>query len=256
MRAELTPPALLDVKGVSKHFGGVRALEGVDLSLAAGNVYCIVGPNGCGKSTLLGVISGDLAPTAGTVCFGGRDITNLSPSQIARLGVLRKFQAPSIFPALSVAENLEAALMVRVAPWRRLGTRRHLRRLEELLSVIGLHARADAVAEKLAHGEKQWLEIGMLLAGDSRLLLLDEPTAGMTIRETQQTVTLIKRIAAEHGRTVLAIEHDMRFVAALDCEVIALLRGKVLCRGSYTQISNDPEVRRAYLGEPSRVHSH
>ncbi|VTU39930.1 Methionine import ATP-binding protein MetN 2 [Variovorax sp. PBS-H4] len=238
---------------MQKHFGGVRALEGVDLSLDAGQVYCIVGPNGCGKSTLLAVISGDLAPTAGTVWFDGRDITGLPPPRIARLGVLRKFQAPSICPALSVAENMEAALMVGVPPWRRLGAGRHLQRLEELLDVIGLYHRAALTAEELAHGEKQWLEIGMLLAGDSRVLLLDEPTAGMTIRETQQTVSLIKRIATEHKRTILAIEHDMHFVAGLECEVIALLRGKVLRRGSYQEVSNDPEVREAYLGAASHV---
>ncbi|VTU30388.1 ABC transporter ATP-binding protein [Variovorax sp. PBL-E5] len=248
--------ALLEVRGVQKHFGGVRALEGVDLALAAGQIYCIVGPNGCGKSTLLAVISGDLAPTAGTVWFDGRDITGLAPQRIARLGVLRKFQAPSICPTLSVAENLEAALMVRVAPWRRLGTRAHLQRLAELLEVIGLRHRADLIAEELAHGEKQWLEIGMLLAGDSQVLLLDEPTAGMTIRETQQTVALIRRIATEHKRTILAIEHDMHFVAGLECEVIALLRGKVLRRGSYAEVSNDPEVREAYLGAASHVPGH
>lgn len=245
--------ALLEVRGVKKHFGGVRALESIDLELVAGRVYCIVGPNGCGKSTLLAVISGELAPTAGSVWYDGANITGLAPARIAHLGVLRKFQAPSIFANLTVAENLEAALMARLTPWARLGSRRHLTRLDELLGLIGLRQREGLVAEELSHGEKQWLEIGMLLAGDSRLLLLDEPTAGMTIRETQQTVELIRRIAAEHGRTILAIEHDMGFVEGLECEVVALLRGKVLCRGSYAEVSNNPEVREAYLGAASHA---
>ncbi|MBS0316029.1 MAG: ATP-binding cassette domain-containing protein, partial [Proteobacteria bacterium] len=214
---------------MKKHFGGVRALEGIDLALEAGRVYCIVGPNGCGKSTLLGVISGELAPTAGSVWFGGNNITGMAPARIARMGVLRKFQAPSIFPSLTVAENVEAALMARTVPWGRLVARRHLKRLGELLDLVGLQHRAGLVAEELSHGEKQWLEISMLLAEESPLLLLDEPTAGMTIRETQQTVELIRRIASEHGRTILAIEHDMSFVEGLECEVIALLRGRVLC---------------------------
>ena len=239
---------LLRIAGVTKHFGGVRALDGIDLELDAGEICCIVGPNGCGKTTLLGVISGDLRPTAGTVHFNGCDITGLAPPRIARMGVLRKFQAPGICATLSVAENLEAALMANVAPWRRLGRANHMARLDQLLDLVQLSPRALTVAQGLAHGEKQWLEIGMLLAGDSQLLLLDEPTAGMTIRETMQTVELIKRIAAEHRRTVLAIEHDMHFVAGLGCEVIAMMRGRVLCRGSYAEVSADPQVREAYLG--------
>lgn len=253
MRKGLSMSALLEVRGVRKHFGGVRVLEGIDMTLEAGRAYCIVGPNGCGKSTLLGVISGEHAPTAGAVYFRGSDITGLAPARIAGLGVLRKFQAPSIFPDLSVAENLEAALMARVPPWRRLTATGHLDKLQELLRLVGLSHRAELVAEELSHGEKQWLEIGMLLATDSPLLLLDEPTAGMTIRETRATVALIKRIAADHGRTILAIEHDMSFVEGLACEVIALLRGKVLCRGTYAEVSNDPEVRQAYLGAASHV---
>ena len=244
---------LLEVHGLHKHFGGVRALDGVDLSLQAGQVYCVVGPNGCGKTTPLCVISGDLAPTAGSVHFDGRDITGLAPARIARMGVLRKFQAPGICPTLSVAENLEVALMAQLAPWRRLGGRSHLARLEQLLDIVLLSGRRHTIGQELAHGEKQWLEIGMLMAGDSRLLLLDEPTAGMTIRETQQTVALIRRVAVEHGRTVLAIEHDMHFVAGLDCEVIAMMRGKVLCRGSYAEVSHNPEVRQSYLGSSAHA---
>lgn len=248
--------ALLEISGVKKHFGGVHALEGIDLTLGAGEIYCIVGPNGCGKTTLFGVISGDLAPAEGSVRFNGRDITGLAPPRIARLGVLRKFQAPGICPSLTVAENLEAALMMTVSPWRRLGGGGHIGRLAALLDVVQLRPRALTVAQELAHGEKQWLEIGMLLAGDSQLLLLDEPTAGMTIRETMQTVELIKRIASEHRRTILAIEHDMHFVAGLDCEVIAMTRGRILRRGTYAEISADPEVREAYLGAASHVQSH
>lgn len=241
-------PELLEVHGVVKHFGGIKALEGVDLELETGRVYCIVGPNGCGKSTLFGVISGDLLPTAGTVSFNGRDITGWTPQSIARLGVLRKFQAPSVCATLSVAENIEVALIRRYPLWKRLWTREHIGRIDALLEVTQLSTRALTVAQELSHGEKQWLEIAMLLAGESQLLLLDEPTAGMTISETQKTVTLIKRIAAEHRRTVLAIEHDMHFVSSLECEVIAMMRGRVLRRGTYAEISGDPEVRDAYLG--------
>lgn len=239
---------LLELRGVQKHFGGVRALEGVDLKLAAGEVYCIVGPNGCGKSTTLGVISGDVRPTSGSVWFDGVDITGWSPQVIARRGILRKFQVPSVCQSLSVYENLEVALMCQLTPWQRMRDRQYLRRLDELLDICHLQARAGVAAQELAHGEKQWLEIAMLLAGQSRLLLLDEPTAGMTISETQQTVELIKRIAADHARTVLAIEHDMHFVERLECTVIAMMRGRVLRSGTYAEISTDPEVCAAYLG--------
>ncbi|MEJ8814527.1 ATP-binding cassette domain-containing protein [Variovorax ureilyticus] len=245
--------ALLEVRSVKKHFGGVRALECIDLSLDAGRIYCIVGPNGCGKSTLLSIISGEQRPTAGSIWFAGKEITGISPSRIARMGILRKFQAPSIFPELSVAENVECAFMAKRSAIERLTTTRHVASLTELLRTIGLEHRAEMLAEDLAHGEKQWLEIGMLLAGDSAVLLLDEPTAGMTMRETQQTVELIRRISSDHGRTVLAIEHDMSFVAGLQCEVIALLRGKVLCTGTYAEVSSNPEVREAYLGTASHV---
>lgn len=244
---------LLEVRGLKKHFGGVRALDGIELSLDAGQVYCIVGPNGCGKSTLLSIISGEQKPSEGSVWFQGRRISGMAPYRIARMGVLRKFQAPNFFPTLSVAENLECAFMAKATPISRLSTGAHIASLTELLDIIGLLHRASLVAEELSHGEKQWLEIGMLLVGDSPLLLLDEPTAGMSIRETQQTVALIRRIASEHGRTVLAIEHDMSFVSGLQCEVIAVLRGKILCQGSYEEVSSDPQVREAYLGAASHV---
>ena len=230
---------LLEVSGVAKAFGGVRALAGVELTLAAGEIACIIGPNGCGKTTLFNVITGAFAPTAGRVLFDGRDITGWPPHRIARLGIARKFQVPGIYPTLSVVENLEVPLTAAGAGGE----------LRGLLERFGLAAQAERPAGTLPHGQKQWLEIAMLLASRARLLLLDEPTAGMTEAETAATVELIRRLHREEGVAVLAIEHDMGFVRALDCPVICMLRGAVHCRGDYQQVQADPRVREAYLGQ-------
>ena len=171
---EMAP--LLEVKGVHKNFGGVVALDGVDLALPSGDLACVIGPNGCGKTTLLNVVSGAFAPDAGKVWFRGEDITGLAPHRIARKGVCRKFQVPGIYLALTVAENLEVPLVAQAAArrWRRAPHES----LGELLAMTQLAHKADTRAAELAHGEKQWLEIGMLMAADTDLMLLDEPTAG------------------------------------------------------------------------------
>jgi ABC-type uncharacterized transport system ATPase subunit len=195
------------------------------------------------------VISGAFPPSSGQVLFGGRDITGHPPHKISRLGVARKFQVPGIYPTLSVAENVEVPLV---------GTRGRRARdsnaghdsssICALLRQFGLERYAQQPAGSLAHGLKQWLEIAMLLASEPRLILLDEPTAGMSAAETTATVELIRRIQRERGVAVLVIEHDMNFVRQLDCSVVVMLRGAVLFEGTYTQMRGHPEVREAYLG--------
>ena len=241
---------LLEISGISKNFGGVIALDGVDLSVETGSLTCIIGPNGCGKTTLFNVVSSALRPTAGRVHYRGEDITGLPPYRIARRGIARKFQVPGIYPSLSVTENLEVAVASRMTVQQRLvATRKRQGPLHDFLHLAHLDGKALVPAAELAHGEKQWLEIAMLMACDPDLILLDEPTAGMTIAETQRTADLVLRISRERGKTILVIEHDMHFVRRLACRVVVMMRGRVFRDGSYEQAQADPEVRKAYLGE-------
>lgn len=251
----LKPPGLdplLAIEGVRKRFGGVTALDGFDLAVERGTLVSIIGPNGCGKTTLFNVVSGALQPSEGRVIFAGRDITGLAPHRIARLGIARKFQVPGVYPSLSVAENLEVAL----GGGRQAGGIGTMRaasgtgsRLGELMRLARLEAKGPTPAAELSHGQRQWLEIAMLIGQDARLLLLDEPTAGMTIAETDETVGLVRRLAGEFGKTVVVIEHDMRFVRELGSRVVMMLDGRVFREGDYAAIQADPQVRRAYLGE-------
>jgi ABC-type uncharacterized transport system ATPase subunit len=241
---------LLEINGICKNFGGVIALDGVDLSVETGSLTCLIGPNGCGKTTLFNVVSGAFRPTSGRVRYGGDDITGLPPYRIARRGIARKFQVPGIYPSLSVMENLEVAVASRMTAYQRLAatSKRH-GTLNDFLHLADLDGKALVPAAELAHGEKQWLEIAMLMACDPDLILLDEPTAGMTIAETQRTADLVLRISRESGKTILVIAHDMHFVRRLACRVVVMMRGKVFRDGSYEQAQADPEVRKAYLGE-------
>jgi ABC-type uncharacterized transport system ATPase subunit len=229
--------ALLELESVHRHFGGVRAVDGVDLALERGELRALIGPNGCGKSTLFNLITGALRPTSGRIRFHGRDVTGLAPQHIARAGVGRKFQVTSVFDELSVEDNL------RVALWRQAAMS-----LDGLLARLRLTERRQVAAGVLSHGERQWVEIGMVLAASPTLLLLDEPTAGMTAPETAATVDLIRSIAASGEVTVLVIEHDVGFLERLDCAVTVMAKGRILRTGSFAEVRADSEIRALYFG--------
>ena len=228
---------LLQAENVGIRFGGLQALEALNLTVRDKELCCIIGPNGAGKSTFLNVLTGTLRPTSGSVRFLGHDIAGLPLHRIARLGIARKFQIPSIFPNLSVEDNLK------VARW---GVRSRGRPVGELLELVALTNRAGTLAGELAHGQKQWLEIGMALAIEPRLLLLDEPTAGMTPQETLATAEMLLRLKGEFS--IVAVEHDIRFVRALNCETLVLHQGRRLRSGPFHDIEADEMVRDVYLG--------
>ncbi len=244
--AQVTPdPAasqatLLSVRHLQRRFGGLVAVDDVSLQLSARELMCVIGPNGAGKSTLLNLICGTLRPTAGQVIFDGHDLTRLSLHIIARIGVARKFQVPSVFERLSVRDNLEVAMRGTQA------VRGSAVSIAELLDLLCLTNISQQRAGDLAHGQKQWLEIGMAMASNPKLLLLDEPTAGMTVEESLRTADLLK--AARERFAMIVIEHDMRFVRALDCHTVVLHQGSLIAQGPFARIQQDPTVRNVYLG--------
>ena len=232
----------LKAAGVAKTFGGLAAVSGVDLSVEEGEIHCLIGPNGAGKSTLFKLIVGTYAPSAGTIAFRGEDITGMQPSARVRRGMSIKMQTPSIFRELPVRQNIEIALQHHVA-------KADLAREEErLLGLMELSAEATMLAGTLSHGQQQWLEIGMALALKPALLLMDEPTAGMSTEETYRTGELIKTLNAE-GMTVLVVEHDMAFIRQIAQHVTVMHFGKVFARGSIGEIIVDPRVAEIYLGK-------
>jgi urea transport system ATP-binding protein len=240
-------PQVLVVRGLRRRFAGLEALDGLDLSVRRGELLAIIGPNGAGKSTLFNVVTGLLPPTAGTVELDGRDVTGTPPHRIARLGVGRKFQVPNVFDGLSVRQNLVVAGRGRDGVRGLLGRDRVDRdRIEGILQRLHLDEKAHIVASELSHGERQWLEIGAVLASDPRLLLLDEPTAGMTMRETRMTEDLLRTLS--EGHTIVVIEHNIRFVREVARRVVVMHRGRVLADGPISQIERDERVRDVYLG--------
>ncbi|MDJ0607543.1 MAG: urea ABC transporter ATP-binding protein UrtD [Kiloniellales bacterium] len=242
--------SILYLDGVTASFDGFKALNGLSLVIEPGEMRAIIGPNGAGKTTMMDVITGKTRPDEGAVLFDGAvDLTGLDEAAIAELGIGRKFQKPTVFDGHTVADNIELAL----AGDRRVGASLFWRRdaaigarCEAILERIKLTAQRDSLAATLSHGQKQWLEIGMLLAQNPKLLLVDEPAAGMTDAETAETAALLKDIAVDHS--VVVVEHDMAFVRDLGVRVTVLHEGSVLAEGPLETVSADPRVVEVYLG--------
>jgi urea transport system ATP-binding protein len=241
---------ILYLEGVTVSFDGFRALNDLSLTLDDGELRCIIGPNGAGKTTMMDVITGKTRPDTGRVFFGQTiDLTRLSESQIAQAGIGRKFQRPTVFETMSVFENMELALKTDkrgVASLRAKLDSEQLGRIESILELTNLRGEVDRIAGVLSHGQKQWLEIGMLLSQEPRVVLLDEPVAGMTDAETDKTAELCLQLEKKH--TVVVVEHDMEFVAKIARKVTVLCEGSVLAEGAMDVVRRDPRVIEVYLG--------
>jgi urea transport system ATP-binding protein len=246
---------LLELRQITMSFDGFLALRDLNLSLQPGELRAVIGPNGAGKTTFLDVITGKVKPTAGDVVFKGRSILGDQEFSIARLGIGRKFQSPRVFEKLTVRENLALAVSRPKTPWNLLAGRLSADqrdRISRLMEIVALQPRADLPAGSLSHGQKQWLEIAMLVGQDPDLLLVDEPVAGLTDEETDLTADLLKSLAGDH--TVVVIEHDMEFIRRLDSHVTVLHQGHVLCEGTMDEIQRDPQVIDVYLGGSEEQH--
>ena len=244
--------SILEVEGVSRNFGALAALTRVSFTVREGEVFSVIGPNGAGKSTLFNVITGLHAPTAGHVRFRGEEITGLPPEEVNRRGLAKTFQITNVFPAISVFENVRVAAQSRCAESGRLTSLWRLPDVDgpvlELLEAFGLDARRDELAENLSHGEQRYLEVCLALATTPTLLLLDEPTAGMTPGETKDATERIRAIAEARRLTVLLIEHDMSVVMGVSDRIAVLHFGEKIAEGTPDAIRNDPRVIDAYLG--------
>ncbi|NPC55623.1 ABC transporter ATP-binding protein [Caenimonas soli] len=248
----------LELTEVRKQYGLLKVLQGVNLSIAASERHCIIGPNGAGKSTLFHVISGRQPLSGGRITLGQKKISGLVPHEIARLGLARSFQISNLFPRLSVLENLRCGCMWssgdRYSIWRNIAKSHAAnRRAQELLEEIELQARADTLAENLSYAEQRALEIGIAVAGNPSVLLLDEPTAGMSQAETERAIGLIRRVS--EGRALVMVEHDMSVVFGLADRITVLVAGKVLCTGTPEAVRDNAAVREAYLGDLGQDHA-
>ncbi|HEX3862855.1 MAG TPA: ABC transporter ATP-binding protein [Stellaceae bacterium] len=243
---------MLEVSALRKTFAGFVAVSDVSFSVGTQQIAAVIGPNGAGKSTLFNLITGHLRPDSGQVTLDGRDITGVLPHQICRMGIGRSFQRTNIFPRLSVFENVQAAYLIHRGRgtnyWSRSSTFYH-DDVEVLLTQIGLRDSARALAGTLSYGNQKQLELGLALASDPALLLLDEPTAGMSATETHDTIRLIERIAGERALTLLFTEHDMDVVFSIAQKIAVLHQGRLIADGAPQEVRGDPEVRRVYLGE-------
>lgn len=239
---------LLQTRGLGVSFGGVHAVRNVDFDLVQGELRCLIGPNGAGKSTFFKMLSGQQSPSRGEVFFRGHRISSLHAHQIARLGIGIKTQVPSVFDGLDVLQNLKlAALRAHASDGDALAS------AQSVLERVGLKDRGSAQVGELAHGQRQWVELGMILASRPALALLDEPTAGMTHQEVRKTAALIRDI--NRTSTVVVVEHDMAFIRMIASRVTVFNRGEVLAEGSFDEVVANPEVRDAYLGNKHIHHN-
>ena len=243
--------ALLEVNGISVTFDGFRAINNLSFSIGAAELRAIIGPNGAGKTTFMDIVTGKTRPDSGSVLWGERSqsLLKMSEAQIARAGIGRKFQRPTVFEDQTVSENLMLALRAHRGPFAVLMWKpapEHHARVAQLAAQVGLGDALPRKAGELSHGQKQWLEIGMLLAQEPRLLLVDEPAAGMTLAEREQTTALLVDLAKT--RAVVVVEHDMEFVRRLNCKVTVLHEGAVLAEGSLDHVTKNRQVIDVYLG--------
>ncbi|WP_438863016.1 urea ABC transporter ATP-binding protein UrtD [Neptunicella sp.] len=242
---------ILYVEDVSVSFDGFKALNDLNLYIKKGELRCLIGANGAGKTTLMDVITGKTRPDTGKVSFGQQiNLLGMTEADIAQAGIGRKFQKPTVFEFLTVFENIELSLAGDKGVWSALVhklTTYQQDKIDQILTTIGLSQHRNMMAGALSHGQKQWLEIGMLLAAEPQLLLVDEPVAGMTAQETERTAELLTSLAGEHS--VVVVEHDMAFVRSIARTVTVLHQGSVLAEGSMAQIQSNPQVIEVYLGE-------
>jgi len=253
--SEVTKPKfILTLEGVNKTFDGFKAINDLNFYMDEGELRTVIGPNGAGKSTMLDIITGRTRPDKGKAEFGfDTDLTSLNEYQINRLGIGRKFQTPSVYIAHTVFENIWLSLEGPRSVWSTLFSRitpAQRDRIQEVLKTVGLSERANEKAGLLSHGQKQWLEIGMLLAQNPKLLLVDEPAAGMTDEETHKTGELLMSLAGKHS--IIVIEHDMVFVRQIAKKVTVLHQGHVLCEGNVDEVQNDERVVEVYLGRKKK----
>ena len=236
--------SLLRTEKLTKRFKGLLANDDINMEIFDGDVRCIIGPNGAGKTTLISMISGHIKPTIGNIFFQNKSINNLSLVNRSCLGIGRKFQTPTVFDNLNVERNIELSILRHNLSKKKLSIN-----IDETLEIVRLHEHRTVLANALSHGQRQWLEIGLLIGNNAKLLLLDEPTAGMTSEETIATTKLINQLADEKNLSAIVIEHDINFVRELGAKITVLHLGKVFTEGTYEQIEKNKNVREIYLGK-------
>jgi len=236
--------SLLRTEKLTKRFKGLLANDDINMEIFDGDIRCIIGPNGAGKTTLISMISGHIKPTLGNVFFQNKLINNLSLVNRSCLGIGRKFQTPTVFDNLNVERNIELSILR-----HNLSQKKIFKKIDETLEIVRLHEHRNILANALSHGQRQWLEIGLLIGNNAKLLLLDEPTAGMTSEETIATTKLINQLADEKNLSAIVIEHDINFVRELGAKITVLHLGKVFTEGTYEQIEKNKNVREIYLGK-------